>query len=162
MVRPSVVTLALATCLVVPAAARAEVNIGIQIGTPAPPPPPPVVVVPPPAPVVVAPPPVVVASPPAVVVVPGSPVYYAPAAEFNLFVYRGHYYSFHNGAWFHAREHSGPWALVVREHVPQPVLAVPVKYYRLPPGQAKKLEREEHGHGHGHEHGPKGKEHHGD
>jgi hypothetical protein len=157
MVKPSVVViLALATWLVVPAPARAEVNIGIQIGTPAPPPPPPVVIAPPP-------PPVVVASPPSIVVVPGSPVYYAPAAEFNLFVYHGHYYSFHNGAWFHAQAHNGPWTVVVREHVPQPVLAVPVKYYRLPPGQAKKLEREAHGeHGHGHEHGPKWKEHHGD
>ena len=129
-----------------------NVNVGISVGVPAPPPP--VVVVTPPRVVVPAPPPpVVVAAPPQVVVLPGSPVYYAPGADFNLFVYSGRHYRFHDGHWFVAAAHGGPWTFVARDRVPQPVLAVPVGYYKVPPGHAKKM-------GHGfedHGKGPKGK-----
>ena len=83
------------------------------------------------------PPPIVVASPPRVVVVPGSPVYYAPDASVNLFVYGGRYYTFHEGAWFVGPKHSGPWTFIAVERVPAPVVAVPVKYYRLAPGHDK-------------------------
>jgi hypothetical protein len=119
-----------------------DVSVGINIGFPAPPPPvvvapPPVVVGPPP--VVVSPPPrpVVVAEPPQVIVVPGSQVYYAPYAEFDLFVYGGRYYRFHDGHWFIAGSHHGPWRYVVGQRVPAPVLAVPVAYYKIPPGHAR-------------------------
>jgi hypothetical protein len=99
----------------VPLAAQAGVNVDVNIGLPAPPP-------------------IVVASPPRVVVVPGSPVYYAPDANVNLFVYGGRYYTFHQGAWFVGPKHSGPWTFVAVERVPAPVVAVPVKYYRVAPG----------------------------
>jgi hypothetical protein len=100
-------------------AAGAEVSVNINVG-----PPPPVYVL---------------AAPPPLVVVPGSPVYYAPAVSFNYFVYGGRYYTFHDGAWFAARGYNGPWAFVAPAHVPAPVLAVPVAYYKVPPGHLKRV-----------------------
>jgi hypothetical protein len=75
------------------------------------------------------------------VVVPGTPVYYAPGVTYNLFVHAGRYYSLHQGIWFTAATHTGPWVVVAHERVPQPVLAVPMAYYKIPPGHAKKLGR---------------------
>lgn len=109
----------------IPAQAGSNISIGINIGTPLPPPPPP---------------PVVVAARPQLVVVPGTPVYYAPGVSFNYFVYGGQYYTFHDGSWFIARTYSGPWTFVAVERVPKPVLAVPVAYYKVPPGHMKKGE----------------------
>ena len=99
-----------------------NVSVGVDIAVPVPPPP------------------VMIAERPRVVVVPGSPVYYAPGVDFNLFVYHQHYYRFHEGAWFIAFSHGGPWTHVVQARVPQPVLAVPATYYRIPPGRAKRLD----------------------
>lgn len=128
-----------AVAALLPAAAAADsVSIGIQLGTPPPP----------------APPPVVIAAPPRVVVVPGTAVYHAPDLGFNLFVYGGQYYMFHNGSWFFAAKHAGPWKFVEVGKVPRPVLGVPVKYYKAPPGQAKK--QDDNGHP-GKGRGPKGK-----
>ncbi|HEX7786210.1 MAG TPA: hypothetical protein VF653_08315, partial [Methylomirabilota bacterium] len=87
--------------------------------------------------VVVAPP--IVATPPQLVVVPGSPVSYAPGVNINFFAYGGRYYSFHHGGWFVATKHGGPWVAVAPGRVPQPVLAVPVAYYKVPPGHPKKM-----------------------
>jgi hypothetical protein len=123
--------------------ARADsISIGVHIGSPPPPPPPP-------QPVVVTgpPPPVVVTAPPQLVVVPGTPVYYAQGMTFDYFVYANRYYTHHDGAWFVARAHHGPWRFIAVEKVPQPVLAVPPAYHRIPPGHAKK-----HGHHHHHRH----------
>jgi hypothetical protein len=114
-----------------------SLSIGVNIGTPTPPPPPPVVVVP-----------TVVTAPPQLVAVPGSPVFYAPGISLNLFVYGGRYYTFHEGTWFAAATYGVPWKAIAVERVPQPVLAVPVTYYQLPPGRAKKVS-ETRGHGNG-------------
>jgi hypothetical protein len=127
-----------ATGLSVAAAAGGDVNVGISIGAPAPPPP------------------FVVAAPPPLVIVRGTPVYHVPSASFNLFVYGGRYYSFHSGVWFHAAAHNGPWVLIATERVPKAVLGVPVTYYKIPPGQAKKMGVHP-GAGPGHGKGPKGK-----
>jgi hypothetical protein len=54
-------------------------------------------------------------------------------------VFGGRYYSLHDGAWFMAPNHSGPWARVPAERVPHPVLGVPHAYYKVPPGHAKKM-----------------------
>lgn len=116
------VTLSAAGLWPEPPAHAGDVTVGINVGVPAPPPP------------------VVIAAPPQVVIVPGSTVYYAPGVEFNLFVYRGRYYRFHDGHWFMAASHRGPWTFVVRDKMPQPVLAVPVTYYKIPPGHAKKMD----------------------
>lgn len=85
-------------------------------------------------------PPVVVATP-RLVFIPGSPVQYAPGVSFNLFVHSGRYYSFHNGLWFHSPKRGGPWVVVAMDKVPHVVRAVPVTYYRIPPGHAKKLDK---------------------
>jgi hypothetical protein len=113
-------------------AGAADVHVGINIGVP---PAPPVVALP---------------APPQLAVVPGMPVVeYAPGVPFNLFTYGTQYYTFHDGAWFWARTYGEPWVYVPRERVPHTVLAVPVRYYRIPPGHWKKM----HGHPHGGHHG---------
>jgi hypothetical protein len=111
-----------------------NISIGISIGTPPPPPP------------------VVVAAPPQLVVVPGTPVYYAPNVSFNYFKYGGSYFSYHSGVWFVANAHNGPWVSVGIESVPKAVLSVPVAYYKIPPGHAKKLGHPGGGAGKGHKH----------
>lgn len=117
---------ALAVGLSAGAAHAGDVRIGINIGTP-----PPVVVAP-------APPTVVLAAPPSVVLVPGTSVYHVPSVAFNLFLFSGRYYTLHNGHWFHSVSYNGPWIVMPADAVPRPVLGVPVAYYRVPPGHAKK------------------------
>ncbi len=97
----------------------------------------------------VAPPPVIFPAPPRVVVVPNTPVYYVPDTSYNVFVYDRHYYSFHEGAWFVAASHGGPWVYVPVERVPRAVVAVPVRYYKVPPGHARRIDGEGPGHGKG-------------
>jgi len=111
-----------------------NVRVGVRVGVPFPPPPP-----------------VVVVAPPRVVVVPGSPVFYAPAGQHNLFVYGGRHYTLHNGAWFYRTSHHHGWTFVARERVPRPVLAVPGKYYRIPPGHAKRVPFHNRAHGGSHQ-----------
>jgi hypothetical protein len=65
-------------------------------------------------------------------------VFYAPGASINFFAYGGRYYTFHEGAWFVATTYGSPWVTIAPAKVPRPVLAVPVAYYRVPPGHAKK------------------------
>jgi len=119
-----------------------NVQLGINIG----PTPPPLVAVP--APVAVAP-----GSP------PPPPVYTAPGRPDNYFVYQNVYYLYHQGRWFKARRHDGPWTAVAIAQVPRPILAVPVEHYKVrpehwehhgPPPWAHERERER---GHGRDHG---------
>jgi hypothetical protein len=123
----------LAMSLAVPFAAEAQVSVNVNVG----------------------PPPIIFPAPPRVVLVPQTPVHYVPATTYNVFFYNGRYYSFHEGAWFLASSHAGPWAFLPAPQVPPPVLAVPVRYYKIPPGHAKKLDRwegrdDDRGHGRGH------------
>jgi hypothetical protein len=118
-----------------------DLNIGINIGTPPPPPP------------------VTVNRTPQLFVIPGTSVFYAPDVPQNFFFYANRYYVFHDEAWFYAPSHKGPWTFIAHEHVPSPIRAVPVAYYKIPPGHAK-------GHGgpppwagHGKHHKHKGKHH---
>ncbi len=101
--------------------ASSQVHVSVNIGTP----------------------PAFVAAPPPLVVVPGSPVYYAPGYDYELFFYGGRYYTQFNGAWFWAPRPGARWIGV--STVPRPLLAVPVEYHNrhgkgghCPPGQAKK------------------------
>jgi len=116
-----VVMLATITSLPMTEAVAGDVNVGVHIGIPVPPPPR-----------------IVLPAPPPVVVVPNTTVSYAPGVDFNLFVYGGRYYTVHDGAWFYATRHSGPWVFISTERVPRPVVGVPMKYYKVPPGQAMK------------------------
>jgi len=84
------------------APARAEVNVNINIGPP---------------------PPVVVQAPPEMVFLPDPGVYVAVGIAFDVFVFSGRYYYFHDGNWFWARGYGGPW--------------VHVAYKSLPPGLRK-------------------------
>ena len=118
--KPLIAALAvLSLALAVGDAAAVDIKVGINVG--------------------VSPPPVVLAPPP-LVVVAGTPVQHVPSASFNLFVYGGRYYSFHNGAWFVAAGHRAPWTAIAIASVPRPIRAVPVKHYKVPPGHAKKAE----------------------
>lgn len=106
-----------ALALAAGSAAAGDVQLRVNIGVPAPP---------------------IVLAPPPLVVIPGTPVQYVPSASFNLFVHRGRYYSFHNGAWFVAVSQGAPWAAISVEALPAPIRAVPVSRYKIPPGHAKK------------------------
>jgi len=123
----AVMTVVFAGAALCALAAQAQVSVNINVG----------------------PPPVIFHSPPRVVAVPRTPVYYVPDTTYNVFVHDRTYWSFHDGAWFHATSHGGPWAYVPVERVPGPVLAVPVKYYKVKPGHARHGDGESQGHGKG-------------
>jgi hypothetical protein len=126
------------------------------------------------------PPPVVAVPGPVVVAVPGHPapppppVYTARDLPYNYFVHKKYRYLYHEGRWFRARRHNGPWTVLAIDQVPRAVLAVPVEHYKVrperwkrhgPPPWAHERERErerdrhgdhgkgKHGGGHGHDKG---------
>ena len=77
-------------------------------------------------------------SPPPVAVVPGTAVYHAPSLPQNYFVYRRHYYLYHEGMWLSSVHYNGPWTVIALEQVPPSLLVVPVKYYKARPAHWKK------------------------
>jgi hypothetical protein len=81
-------------------------------------------------------------APPALVVVPATPVMYAPSVRANYFFYGGEYFVFTRGAWYASAGHNGPWMVRAPEFVPRPILAVPVRYYRVAPGEWRHAKRE--------------------
>jgi hypothetical protein len=98
------------TGLPITGAVADDVNVGVHIGIPAPPPKR-----------------IVLPARQPVVTVPNTPVSYAPGVDFNLSVYDGRYCTFHDGAWFYAPGHSGPWVFIPTERVAGPVVGVPMK-----------------------------------
>jgi len=72
---------------------------------------------------------------PELVVVPGYPVYYAPSMNANYFFYDGFYWVFNveDGQWYSSSWYNGPWVFVEPWYVPQPVLVIPFRYYRVRP-----------------------------
>jgi hypothetical protein len=117
---PRIVVGALVTALLgAGAVAAADVNVNVGIGVPAPPP-------------------IVVVAPPPLVVVPGVPVVsYAPALQVDVFVHQGLWYYPYGGYWYVGHSHRGPWKPIAFAAVPSAVVAVPVKYYKIPPGHLK-------------------------
>jgi hypothetical protein len=110
-------------------APAADVSVNVNIGAP----PPPAIVLP---------------APPALVVVPGVPlVRYAPSTNVDLFFHESRWYYSHGGYWYVGRSYRGPWTFVPVARLPRPIIAVPVKYYRVPPGHLKHAEKP-HGKGH--------------
>jgi hypothetical protein len=135
------VAAALATSAGVVSAGDVNINIGA----------PPVVVAPPVAAVVVAPPPIIVEKP-RMILVPETRVYTTPHLEFNVFLFGGKYYSHHNDHWFVTTKPGAPWTQIVYASVPVEVRGVPAKYYKVPPGHAKKHDKDDdddRGRGHG-------------
>jgi hypothetical protein len=98
------------------------------------------------------PPPLIVEKP-RVVLVPETKVYTAPSLEFNVFMFGGKYWSLHGDNWFVTARVGAPWTPVVVEKVPVEIRAVPVKYYKVPPGHAKHLKDRDDDNDQGREHG---------
>lgn len=120
MVKVPIVAMLVAAGMALPAPARSQVSVNVNIGQP---------------------PPVIVAQP-VLVPVQASPVYYAPSYGPDLFFYDGRYYTVRDDQWFYSARLNTPWVAIGVGKVPRQVLAVPVAYYRVPPGHAK------HGGGH--------------
>ena len=110
--KPLLIAVAIVAVLAAPAPAQVRVDIGINLP-----------------------------GPPSLVVVPGTPVYYAPQAPANVFLYGHQYWAFTNGGWYAGPNWNGPWVVVQPAYVPVPVLRVPVAYYRVPPGHWKSWQR---------------------
>ena len=72
---------------------------------------------------------------PELVVVPGYPVYYAPRVDADYFFYDGFYWVFNvsDGQWYSSSWYNGPWVYVEPLYVPQPILVIPFRYYRVRP-----------------------------
>jgi hypothetical protein len=68
-------------------------------------------------------------------VVPGYPVYYAPSVRANYFFYDGLYWVFNveDGYWYSSSWYNGPWVFVEPVYVPQFILVIPYRYYRVRP-----------------------------
>lgn len=115
MVKVPIVAMLVAASLAVAAPARSQVSVQVNIGQP---------------------PPVIVAQP-VLVPVQASPVYYAPSYGSDLFFYGGRYYTVRDDRWFYAARLNAPWVSIAIGRVPQHVLAIPVGYYRVPPGHLK-------------------------
>jgi hypothetical protein len=114
-VKVAIVAMLIAASMALPAPARAQVSVNVSIGQP---------------------PPVIVAQP-VLVPVQTSPVYYAPSYGPDLFFYDGRYYTVRDDHWFYAARLNTPWVAIAIGKVPQPILAVPVAYYRVPPAHIK-------------------------
>jgi len=115
VVKAPIVATLFAASLAMAAPAQSQVNVAINIGQP---------------------PPVIVAQP-VLVPVQASPVYYAPSYGSDVFFYGGRYYTVRDDRWFYASKVNAPWVSINIGKVPQQILAVPVAYYRVPPGHLK-------------------------
>lgn len=115
MLKVTTVAMLIAASLAVPAPARSQVSVAVSIGQP---------------------PPVVVAQP-VLVPVSNSPVYFAPSYGADLFILDGRYYTVRDDQWFYAARVNSPWVAISVAKVPRQIMAVPVAYYRVPPGHLK-------------------------
>ena len=115
MVKVPIVATLIAASVAIAAPAQSQVSVQVNIGQP---------------------PPVVVARP-VLVPVQASPVMYAPSYGSDLFFYDGRYYTVRDDHWFYAARVNSPWVAISIGKVPQQVLAIPVTYYRIPPGHLK-------------------------
>ncbi len=92
-----------------------NVNVNVGSGRSAPPPypvPPPVVVAPVPAPVFVSEPPLFLAP-------PRLGMWVAVGVPYVMVFMDGYYYLHHGNHWYASPGYNGPWAVIVREHLPQ-------------------------------------------
>lgn len=114
------VLLASGLLALVPRASMADTAVNINIGPP---------------------PPIVLVAPPPLVVVPGVQVVsYAPSAQVDLFFFEKRWYYSHGGHWWIGPSYKGPWTHVAVASLPRPIVAVPVRYYKVPPGHLRKIQ----------------------
>ena len=92
MVKVPIVAMLVAAGLMLPATARSQVSVNVNIGQP---------------------PPVVVARP-VMVPVTNSPVYFSPSYGSDLFFYDGRYYTVRDDQWFYAARVNSPCRRRVR------------------------------------------------
>ena len=103
-----------------PGASQADVSVNVNIGPP---------------------PPIVLVGPPPLVVVPGMPmVRYAPSIQVDLFFFDKRWYYPYAGAWYVGPSYKGPWTVVAVGKLPPAIVAVPVRFYKVPPGHLKRRE----------------------
>lgn len=111
------------------------------------------------------PPRVVVVSEPRVEFVQDIGIVDDPRCSDDMFRYHDRWYVERNNYWYRAASWRGPWMVVDVRSVPRPIFDVPRERWHHhplggPPGQMKKMRREEwredqgeeHGHGHGRGH----------
>ena len=118
----TIVQLVLLTGVLVlmPGALKADVLVNVNIGPP---------------------PPIVLVAPPPLVLVPGMPmVHYAPSIQVDLFVFETRWYYPYGGHWYVGPTYKGPWTVVPVGKLPPSIVAVPVRYYKVPPGHSKRLD----------------------
>jgi hypothetical protein len=93
-------------------AARAGVDVNINIGLPA----------------------VKVDDDPVMVFIPGTYIYFIAGHDADIFFYQGYWWRHHNGRWYRAGQHRGPWAFYKTGRVPPGLLRLPKDWRKLPPG----------------------------
>jgi len=96
VVKVPIVAMLVAAGLMLPATARSQVSVNVNIGQP---------------------PPVVVAQP-VLVPVQASPVYFAPSYGADLFFYDGRYYTVRDDQWFYSARVNSPWVAISIGKVP--------------------------------------------
>src|SRR5262245_30215317 len=104
VVKVPIVAILIAAGTALPAPARSQVSVNVNIGQP---------------------PPVIVAQP-VLVPVQASPVYYAPSYGPDLFFYDGRYYTVRDDQWFYAARLNTPWVAIAFGKVQQTIFAVHV------------------------------------
>jgi hypothetical protein len=99
--------------------------------------------------------------------VPESRVYVVDEddVDYDYFRYGAFFYIYDNGYWYRSHGYRGPFVAIRADYVPRAIFSVSDHEYHwrhhpgwMPPGQAKKVWREDRGwkHGHGHGHGRDG------
>jgi hypothetical protein len=123
----------------VPASAKTDLNVNVNLGPPA------VVVAPPPA----YPGPRFSEEPPELVVIPRSTIYFAPGLSVDLFFYNDWWWTRDNGRWYRSHEPRGSWQSIDPPRVPREIIRVRPDYRNfyererhIPYGQLKKHWRE--------------------
>jgi len=74
----------------------------------------------------------------------------------DIFHYGAYWYACHEGYWYRAKSHHGPFIVVDARRVPRAIYGVPAKHWAHhphggPPGLAKKAHGKSHKHAKGHE-----------
>lgn len=80
---------------------------------------------------------IVIGAPPAMVMIVGTPVYFAPDLEIDIFFHHGYWYRPYQGRWFRAFHYGGPWHHIAPRAVPSVIINLPPGYRNIPPGQGK-------------------------